>query len=200
VSISGLRETLVERANAVSIIDVLQDDFSIHVPFDDKLDRSWKTSCPFAYEHSDGGLDKQYRVYAHTNTSFCFEMHGLLTPVRLIAYKYTYSPQRAATSILEHYGLLKPKDYRERYQELVLARTREDSALQTEYLVEALQSSVRAVNPDAQFDVAFQATFAEALSTLDDLAQRRVSLDDISKWYSAARTALTEKAAQIGRT
>jgi hypothetical protein len=43
---------------------------------------SWKTWCPLQDEHPNP-LDRNFRAYPASNTAFCFEVHGLLTPTRL---------------------------------------------------------------------------------------------------------------------
>ena len=116
-------ERLIERADNVNMFDVLEDFFGLNLP---RVGDSYKSKCPFYYEHADGGLDKGWRTYPATNSSMCFPMHGYMGTVRLIQNKYGISSQKAAYKILDNYGLLKPKNYRVRYNDLLLEQERQE--------------------------------------------------------------------------
>lgn len=44
-----------------------------------------KMRCPFGWLHGDGGVEPSFRLYGDTNTGFCFNGCGLITPVRFAA-------------------------------------------------------------------------------------------------------------------
>lgn len=106
----------VDKANTIPIQWLFRDFFGSHVPED--LQRSWKTDCPFAFEHYDGGKDKNFRVY-QTNTAYCFDVHGMLTPVRLASMHWDLSPVRAARRLEDKYER-GHRPYWERMKEMIL--------------------------------------------------------------------------------
>lgn len=183
---------LIEQANAVSIFDVLRDFMGIDIP--NTGSKSWKTDCPFNFEHGDGGRDKGWRVYPSTNSSYCFVLHGVLDPVRLIMLRKDLSAKRAAYVILENYGLLKSRNYRERYDQIVAEREMRSAGVgQPAVLVEALHSSVRA-DPryiEKQFDVEFNVVLEKALEELDVLLARKADGDEVRVWFVKANADLS---------
>jgi hypothetical protein len=107
-------DPVVKMANEkVSVVSVLNDHFGMQVPEDAD---GWKTTCPFYYEHEDGGIDRQFRVWAASNRSWCFAMHNVLDPVNLWRYRKFFPTGRdAAESLLTAYGIdFRPKPYQER--------------------------------------------------------------------------------------
>lgn len=91
-------ERLIEQANRVPIVDVLNElgcDIPAGVP------NSWKGHCPYDAEHRDGGVDPAMRVYVHTNTAFCFAGHGAMTPARLIMRAKRLDVRTACRQLLE---------------------------------------------------------------------------------------------------
>lgn len=176
---------LIERANAVSVFDVLHDYFDIDHPRDGG---SFKGYCPFGFEHADGGIEKQWRTYPATNTSYCFAGHGSLTPVRLVQIKKDVRATDAATDILRRYGLFTPRHFRERYAELV--REREERTRQLgspAYLVEALRTAVGdgAENPEAMERV---------LQRLDEVLAADPTEAAVREWFHWARRELNGQA------
>lgn len=152
-------------ANTVPIHDVLADYLGLEVP------QAWsfKAHCPFGAEHPDGGLEKGWRAYAGTNSSFCFVLHGFMDPVQILALAHGVSRQRAAGTLIDHYRLGRTHDYRKRFAEI-----QKESKIQTGgpdplYVTQALQVALR-TNPayvQRQFDPEVQSGVAKALAALD---------------------------------
>lgn len=181
-------QRLIDRANAVSIFDVLRDFFSLDVP----ADGSMKMRCPFADEHSDGGLERSWRAYPGTNSSFCFSDHGLLTPVRLIQMKNGWHAPRSAELVLSAYGLLAPRNYRDRYNQLLVEAEQREQTRQVnpQYIVQALHTALSGLPSYRlrQFDTDVMAAMERALSGLDLVIAHHP--DRIEEWFDRAKTAL----------
>ena len=180
---------LVERANGVSIHTILQDFFNLGVP-ESGEGRSYKTRCPFAFEHGDGGISRSYRVYTSTNSSYCFDMHGSLAPVRLVAVRYDLGYRVSAMRILSKYNLLRPRPWWERYADLVKEReTRTTDIGSPAFLVEALNSAMREHPMYVQraYDDDVLAFVEKALEELEVLMAGHVSPDEVRAWYRRVR-------------
>ena len=181
--------SLVRRANSeVSVFDVLEEHFQIRVP----REGSYKTYCPFAFEHADGGVEKQFRTYASTNSCYCFELHGWMGPVKLLQLKEDLEPVAAATKLLDAKGLLKPKDPHERWAEVMAERSREDIG-SPNYLVEALNSylGTHPAYSEGSISDGFLTVMEEQLRILDIiLNDPRSSSVVVRSWYSRAKREL----------
>lgn len=173
---TGIKGTgMIERCDeAINILDVLEQ-MNVDVPRGEYS--SWKTHCPFGYEHADGGLDKNFRVYPPTNVN-CFAMHGFLTPSSLYARWKGMGRERAAKTLLEEAGLLRYKNYREKWNELAEER---DAAREANValgssadLIKALQLALsRNVNYKAvEFAPEVRLAWRVVLSALDVLWSR----------------------------
>jgi hypothetical protein len=184
-------ERLIERANAVSIFDVLVDYFNHDVP---REGASYKSYCPFAYEHADGGFDKGFRTYPASNSSMCFPMHGYMPPVRLVSLKYGISQPRAAERILERYGLLRPRNYRARWSELMVAREQaKDQIGNPQNAVAALQTALEQTTDyrARQFDSDVSEAMSVVLTALDNIVASNDG-DDLRLWHTKALEAMTK--------
>lgn len=102
----------------IRVEDVINEHFAPDLPIP-YHSTSWKTSCPFEFEHEDFGFEKQFRVYSETNSCFCFKMHGHMDPVILWQSRLPgLSRRQAAIDLLESYGIdTKTKNWRERFKE-----------------------------------------------------------------------------------
>ena len=181
--------TLVDRANAVSIHDVLRDFLDINVPV--FHERSWKDYCPFGFEHPDGGVDKGWRIYSMTNSSYCFVQHGSMGPVRLVALRKELSHKKAAYAILDRYDLIKPRHYRQRYDELIQAQaTRMESIGNLADLVGALHQALsqEPFYAERQFTTEFAEQMEAALGELNDLTSS--SPEAVREWFTRAKSEL----------
>lgn len=92
--------TATEIANEFVPISVILDWAGVYVP-DTAFGKSWKTVCPFGeIYHIDGATDKCLRYYQATNSAYCFQGCGYLTPVNLYARLQGFSYQEAAEDLL----------------------------------------------------------------------------------------------------
>lgn len=183
------RDPLVEMANAeVRIEAVLNDHFAMGVPFDAE---GWKVRCPFAAEHEDGGIDRQFRVYASTNTGYCFALHGVLTPVRLWRLRAWFPSVRdAAEDLLRSYGVeYKQRPYRERMHSLrepTGFRADPDAVAQAVQVFLAAQPTYAA----RRYDDVLLRVVNLTLSDVDGLCERAETLGEVETWWHEARQRL----------
>ena len=183
---------IIERANEVSVFNVLEDFFDLYLP---REGESYKSRCPFGDEHEDGGLDKGWRTYPATNSSFCFPMHGFMPPVRLVSLKYSERPVKSAERILRHYDLLRPKHFRHRYNDLLVEKERRESQ-QTignpQHAVEALNMALAQIPAYTrrQFDADVMGAMEAVLGALNEVIARN-DPDVLREWYRKSMSALT---------
>lgn len=182
------RDDLVARANLIDVRTVLLDFHGLDVP----PMNSWKVDCPYSFEHGDGGTDKNCRMYDMANALYCFAMHGMLTPVRLTVLRTDLRQREAATELLQHYGKLKGRGYRARYEEVLqeMERRREGDT-NVQVLVEALHVAL-AKEPTffrRQFDADVREELTSAMDRLSEMA-RGASKEELRKW-------LTESSQQV---
>lgn len=183
-------EWLIERANQVSIFDVLEDYFQLFLP---RVGASYKSHCPFSYEHPDGGLDKGWRTYPSTNSSMCFVLHGYMPPVRLVATKYGIKQSLAAERILKNYDLLRPAHWRDRYSELVASMEQRESEVigNPQHAVEALNMVLRNTPnyTTRQFDPNVMRGMEVVLDALDRVIEGG-DPQDVRRWFDKAKDAM----------
>ena len=187
-------ERLIERANEVDIFDVLEDFFEITVP---REGSSYKSHCPFAFEHPDGGrLDKGFRTYPGSNSAMCFVMHGYLGPVRLIQLRYSLKAVTAAEKILNAYGLNRPRPWRDRIREVMVeAEQRQtrpgvgDPAHAAEALNIALRKEPAYLR--RQFDPDVLNAMEVVLDRLDMVMQGG-DPEDVRRWYDRAKSVMVQ--------
>ena len=67
--------------------------------------RSVKVHCPFGHMHSDRGASAAFRVYADTNSGWCFAGCGYFSPVRLAAMAWDVDADLAAERLREMFGI-----------------------------------------------------------------------------------------------
>jgi hypothetical protein len=172
----------------VPIQDVLEKFCDTHVP--KSLVGSWKTRCPFAAEHADGGMDPGFRVYG-TSTAFCFVMHGKFTPSSLLAFVTGWSRTRSAYYLLDSYGLRKKRSWRERWGEVSaeVERRQRESAGDVQELAMLLQAEMAedAEYSGHEFDPAVREAWESCLAALDRLAEMSASPEILRQWYHVAR-------------
>lgn len=186
----------VDRANTlVNIGQLLRDKFGVWSP--DGLDRSWKINCPFNFEHADGGVDKNCRVYPDSNHAYCFAdlRHGLLSPVRVWQLKTDTAPMVAAKALLELYGLTRRTGWRDRYVELLKMRESSTAPGAPAYAVEALQSALGQVEDydQRQYDGDVTTAMEDELEKLDRLLAKSTSgREALREWYVSARDRMSE--------
>jgi len=70
---------------------------------------SIKTYCPFGrFFHSDGGKEAAFRVYAESNSAYCFSCKKYFSPVSLYSSATDLSSKASAEFLLEKIGYKKP--------------------------------------------------------------------------------------------
>lgn len=186
-------ERLIERADTeVSIFDVLADFFGMRVP---REGRSFKSRCPFADEHPDGGrLDKGFRTYPGSNSSMCFVVHGYMGPVRLVQLRFGLRAVTAADKILDAYGLSRPRPWRDRLREAMVEAEQRAAAPGTgdpAHAVEALHIALRKepAYVTRQFDDDVLHAMDVVLDRLD-VVMATGDPDAVRRWYDAAKNAM----------
>lgn len=184
-------ERLIAKADDVSVFDVLEDFFDIRVP---REGVSFKSRCPFAFEHPDGGLDKGWRTYPGSNSSMCFVMHGRMGPVRLIQMRYGLRAVPAADKILDQYGLSRPKPWRERYTAVLIEVEQRDNRPVTgdpAHAAEALNMALRKepLWTTRQFDNDVLNAMEIVLDRLDAVIESG-DPEAVRRWYDKAEYAM----------
>jgi hypothetical protein len=186
-------ERLIERADSeVSIFNVLEDFCGVHAP---REGRSFKSRCPFADEHPDGGrLDKGFRTYPGSNSAMCFVMHGYMGPVRLAQLRFGVRPLVAAKKILDAYGLDRPRPWRVRLRETMIEaeqRATRPGTGDPTHAVEALHIALRKepTYVTRQFDDDVLHAMEVVLDRLD-VVMASGDPDAVRRWYDAAKSAM----------
>lgn len=184
-------DPLVVQANTeVSFVTLLNEHYKMHVPVDAE---GWKTRCPLATEHDDGGIDRQFRVYASTNSGHCFALHGSMDPVRLWRLR-SYHPtlKDAARSLLDAYGIeSRAKPYWERMADL-----REPTPFQADPDVLAQTINVYlSAHPDyedRQYDVNVLHHVNSVLSQIAPLCEQAQEIGEVEEWLRASKSRLSQ--------
>lgn len=185
-------ERLIERANTeVPIFDVLRDFFDIVVP---REGESYKARCPFGSEHPDGGMDKGWRTYPGSNSSYCFVQHGSMGPVRLVQLREGIRAVRAADRILDRYGLNRARPWRDRYWDVAAEVDQREGRSVTgdpTYAVEALNIALRAEPAYAtrQFDDDVLHAMEAVLDLLDVVIASN-NPEVMREWYDKSKSAM----------
>lgn len=195
--------SMIERADeVVNIIDILEQ-MGCDVPRGEY--NSWKMFCPFREEHPDGGLDKNFRVYPPTNVN-CFAMHGHMKPTQLYSRWKNVSRERSALLLLEERGLLRPRFYRDRWNDIVNFReeqreTKQHLGSQT-YLVDALTKALQ-TNPNykgVEFTPAVREAWRVVLTALDVLWSREdTDGQKLKQWFDRSLTYITNASMEAAK-
>ena len=175
------RAELIELAN--ERMGIVQACNHIGMGLPDYLSSSMKVDCPFgSLYHLDGGASRSMRVYAETNSAWCFAGCGYFTPVRLIADDQDLSEEDAAQHILDITNYV-PPDFESQWEALMA----EVPVVNTASLAEALKvacSRMAAGWEDLQFSSEVSAKLTACFALLPHLrtpeqAQRWL---DVSKF------------------
>lgn len=199
VRYSNAREVLA-RASRLSIFDVLEDFFGIVAP---RSGESWKGQCPFSFEHPDGGMSKGFRTYPATNSGYCFVMHGVMDPIRIMVIRTEERPTTAARLLLEHYGIPLEQHWKDRSRDLIVERSSRSTALgDPTWAAHALQTSLERY--DEYSEVQFEERVAEAMDValreLDELMRGTTTTDEDLRTWLRASTEAVMVAARTERT
>lgn len=144
-----------------------------------------KVHCPFgAIYHSDGGVSMTMRIYADTNTAWCFNCTHGYTPTKMAARAWDMDRVTAAGRLLGHIGWF-PPSLDEVWQELANYHPPVD----IDQLAEALKTFCRRVTPDwAQRQ--FVPVVAERLSACLSLLALVSTDDDARAWLNGCKSAM----------
>lgn len=149
----------------VSIVTVCQM-FGVDVGDDIVLGRNRKLPCPFGeLYHSDHGRDPAMRIYADTNSAYCFSCQVYWTPVSLAAKAMDVDRRTAATRLLDRIGY-KPVDLASAWRQA----TAYEPPVDTAALAQALAAFCRRTDAGwatRQFEREIAATLTRCLSILD---------------------------------
>lgn len=141
-----------------------------------------KGSCPLeATEHSDGGREPAFRVYAHD--AWCFACRTFWTPVKLAAYLWDTSPDQAAVRLLDFVGY-KPVSYAQHWQAVSAAPEPAYAALG-----QALRNYCAAIDPYWPVHQ-LEAGVAEYLSRCLGFLVQVKSDNDARDWFEGASTVM----------
>jgi hypothetical protein len=190
-SVHAWDDPLVGRANTeVRVEAVLNDHFAMHVPLEAE---GWKTRCPFAAEHEDGGLDRQFRVYSSSNSGYCFALHGRLDPVRLWRLRSWFPSIRAtAEDLLRSYGVeYRSKPYRER---MALLRQSSGFRVDADSVVGALRVYLTSqpLYEARQYDDSILRGVNLVLNEVRDLCDRAETLGEVETWLQQSKQQLDQ--------
>jgi len=176
----------VERAELLRIanerVSITKACNMIGMNVSDYAAASMKVYCPFGeIFHQDGGMSKSMRIYAESNSAFCFAGCGYYDPVKLISTSRDISEEDAAEALLEETGYVAPN-----YQDQWDALMSEKPVVDTADLAEALKVACARMVPnweERQFDEAVSHKLTQCLALL-----RKVHTDDdATNWLSITK-------------
>lgn len=181
----------------VRVEDVINEYFSPDLPIP-YHSTSWKTSCPFQFEHEDFGFEKQFRVYSETNSCYCFKMHGHMDPVILWQSRLPGSTRRqAAIDLLETYGVeTKTKSWRERFRE---AQAEKQSSFDPAPVMQAFQVMLSSL-PDygkRQFDGDVIETVDQYLQEIQKTVPTFKSFKALDDWFNFIKGMFIERYTRV---
>lgn len=176
-------DELVVRANEeVPITSVLSEYFNVPVP---EQAYGWKTYCVQKWEHKDGGIDRQFRVYTDTNSAWCFAVHGFYTPVRLWRLRSGAATLKdAARELLRVYGIrIKEPTYQEQF-EMIRQEASRKAVATTDSMLEALQVFLETVPGYTlrQFDVEVLRVVNLTIEEIQVFCAQNPSLEEARPW------------------
>lgn len=179
------QKSWIDEANErIDIADVLTS-IGVFVPETIRNGGNKKIHCPFGFYHSDQGLSKAMRLYAASNTVYCFSCSKRYSPVSLAAAKWDCSWVNAAFRLLEDAGF-KPKSIEERWAE---ATTIEEEKPDLIALADALKVYCSGICNDWA-TVQLEDKVAERLNKCLGLLNIVSSNEDAVNWLSTCKTVM----------
>lgn len=174
IALANTRMTIVQACN---MLNVSVGEFSYG---------SIKTYCPFGQLwHQDGGQSKAFRVYAASNSCYCFAGCGMFTPVTLLAKAKDMTNEESAEWILAYTGYVEP-DYQSQWDALQAQPAHVDR----DSLTEALKTACAGMDPtweDRQFEPEIAVKFTACLALLPKVQ----NAEDATQWLSVTKTAMS---------
>jgi len=141
-----------------------------------------KTWCPFGLiSHSDGGVDRAFRVYEDSNSAYCFSCAKYWTPVSLMTEVWDCSRTEAAERMCGTAGITVP-GWRERWDSLQYP-----AAVDTASLAEALKRwCARIYGPGWETDQ-FDSEQADPLAACLGVLPLVTTGNDASAWVDSSK-------------
>lgn len=183
------KEQVVQRAlKDIKIEDVLSRYYDINVPYDAV---SWKVRCPFFFEHEDGGLDKQFRVYSESNSGYCFAMHGRVDNLTLYrSQRFSSTFFDAAEALLTEFNIeYKNKSYRETFEEILKEK---EEVIDSSSIIEAMKVYLSTISEyeDLQFHPEVLDGMKLFLDQVYSICENASSLEEVETWYQLEKSRL----------
>ncbi len=152
--------------------------------------RDWgssiKTYCPFGnFFHSDMGKEPAFRVYADTNSAYCFSCKKYFAPVTLYAAARDMNNQEAAETLLEKVGY-KPPSAEDLWNEVQPREEEPDTAM----LSKALRTYCQRICPTwnkEQFEPKTAEILGKCLALLDSVK----TMEDSAKWLAVTKEVMS---------
>lgn len=145
--------------------------------------KSPKMHCPFGHVHSDGGMEKSFRLFGETNSAYC---HGCVKrwgPVSLYAEAEGLALLDAAEILLEKFNISK-ETVDDRWNELT--KEPDTLPLNTADLAESLRLYCMRICPDwerRQFDPKTANIFNRCLALIPAIR----SESDVELWKTSTK-------------
>jgi hypothetical protein len=149
---------------------------------------SIKVRCPFGeFYHADGGHSAAMRLYADTNSAFCFAGCGYYSVVKLYAHAKDLEPNEAAMELLEKtkkLGLLQDRGAWDR-----VSQPLDSGVPSSSDLAAALKLYCSRIHP--QWDeVQFYEGVSDMLAQCLGLLSNVVTDQDAQNWLRKTKTAM----------
>jgi len=149
-----------------------------------------KNYCPWGeVTHYDGGQEKALRVYADSNSAWCFDENRRFRPVDVLMREFDIDAETAALRLLEHIGYVAP-DYESRWDAIAEA----EEVVDANALTEALRLACKRMTNDwdnKQFDDIIARKFQQCLSLLSKVKTSADSDQWLAVTKQAMKTVLT---------
>ena len=143
---------------------------------------SIKTYCPFGdFFHSDRGKEPAFRVYADTNSAYCFSCKKYFSPVSLYAAARDMTNKEAAETLLEKVGY-KPPSAKGLWEEVRPKEAEPDTSM----LNKALRTYCQRICPTwnkKQFEPGVAEILGKCLELLDVVK----TMQDSDKWLKVSK-------------
>lgn len=193
------KPTLIDKANEVVDIRDIYNEMQSGSLAPSGEYSSWKIWCPFGYEHADGGLDKNCRLYPPTHI-YCWASHGVIRPTYLYARWKGMPQKKAAEELLKARGFLTERNFRAWWNELVDERDQKQHSrlgAQT-FAIQALQQALAtdSLYQQEEYSEPVRSAWVLVLAKLDLLWQKPETDAIILNQWLTRSTARIKAAAQ----
>lgn len=178
---------LARAQDEIRIEEILNVYFGYNIPYEA---RSWKTRCPLAAEHEDGGLDKQFRIYSESNTAYCFESHGRFDLLRLWQmHTHISKKQDAVIDLLEVFEV----PYRDvPYQEKFVQIKEKRLNVSVESVVASMNLFLFSLPrySELQYSPEMLSGMEDFLSQIKDVCEKAKRFEEVNEWFQQQKVRL----------